>query len=286
MWPDWYGSLANVKTPMQNHFIAGDVRGPKATRAYWAIKPQGTAIIFVHGWKGQAVGTWSVFERMLSADTKCRGCDLVFYSYDSLKQPTLISAGDLYKYLKRLFIEPSSVVNKDVRWGFERGSSFQFSRVLLVAHSLGAVICRQALLRAYKTGDKWPEKTELVLFAPAHLGSTNIHSFVTEVAGLLKIPLAVAAAEFWWPTINELKEKSITLTALENQTAKALASGKADYLRAKKVFFGKKERIVTVGDFCEDEPFDSDLFPGKGHVAVCKPRDGFRTPFEEILKLL
>jgi pimeloyl-ACP methyl ester carboxylesterase len=271
---------------MQSHYISGDVRTAKGMRAYWAVEPQGTAILFVHGWKGQAVGTWSDFERLLSASPKCSSCDLIFYAYDSLRQQTLISATDLYRYLNLMFNWPLQLINKDLEPEAERGTDFYYKRIILVAHSLGAIICRQALLRAYTAHDRWPDKTELVLFAPAHLGAPNIISFITEVAGFFKVPLAIGAAKFWWPTINELREDSNTITDLAKKTAAALATGGANYLRARKVFFGKRERIVTVGNFCEDAPADSDSFPNKGHVGVCKPKDGFRAPLDEVLRIL
>jgi hypothetical protein len=269
---------------MQNHYIARNVRTTKKTRAYWAIKPGGTAILFVHGWKGKAVGTWSDFERLLSASPQCSGCDLIFYSYDSLRQQTLISATQLYRYLNLLFPRPLQLINKDLEPEVRRGNDFRYERIMLVAHSMGAIICRQALLRAYQADDWWPHQTELVLFAPAHLGAPNIVSFMTEVAGFLKVPFAIGAAKFWWPTINELKENSNTINDLAKRTAAALATGSADYLRARKVFFGERERIVTVGNFCEDAPIAS--FPNKGHVGVCKPKDSFRTPLDEVLRIL
>jgi pimeloyl-ACP methyl ester carboxylesterase len=273
-----------MQDSMQNHYISGDIRTAKKMRTYWAVKPEGTAIIFVHGWKGEAVGTWSDFERLLSSSSACRGVDLIFYTYDSLREPTLASSADLYKYLKLLFKSPLQKINKDLIHSTHRQPQFHYDRILLIGHSLGAVICRQALLRAYQSGDKWPKKTELVLFAPAHLGAPNIISFATEIAGFLKIPILIAAAEFWLPTINELKENSSTLKELASGTALALASGKANYLRAKKVLFGKHERIVTVGNFCEDAP--ADFFANKGHTDVCKPKDAFPEPLTEILGLL
>ena len=41
----------------QNHEISGDLRNAKAKRAYWAMNPTGTVIIFAHGLMGEAVGT-------------------------------------------------------------------------------------------------------------------------------------------------------------------------------------------------------------------------------------
>ena len=112
----------------------------------------------------------------------------------------------------------------------------------------------------------------------------NIISFVTELAGFLVLPLALAAARFWWPTIDELEKGSTTLTDLATRTAAALATGNANYLRARKVIFGDRERIVTVGDFCDDAP--AEFMAQKGHTDVCKPNDEFSEPVEEILRLL
>jgi hypothetical protein len=61
----------------QSHEISGDLKNAKTKRAYWAVKPTGTVVIFVHGLMGEAVGTWSNFEGLLLKSDKCQGCDLV-----------------------------------------------------------------------------------------------------------------------------------------------------------------------------------------------------------------
>ncbi len=77
------------------------------------MEPNGTAVIFVHGLMGEAVGTWSDFERLLLKSEKCAGRDLLFYPYNSADARTGANATLFYSYLGRLLKTPSAVVTED-----------------------------------------------------------------------------------------------------------------------------------------------------------------------------
>jgi pimeloyl-ACP methyl ester carboxylesterase len=170
-------------------------------------------------------------------------------------------------------------MSKDARSG-----EFQYKKVVLVAHSMGAIICRQALLRANASRDTWGDLVQLVLFAPAHLGATDIAGFASAVAEVAKAKFIVSVAELKWPVLKELQQESDTLKKLSNRTKKAIVGGKAQYLRAKKVVFGELDKVVIVDEFCSDEPYD--VFEGKGHRDVCKPKASFRDPLDAVLEFL
>ena len=269
---------------MQNHYISGDISKLKERRAYWAIKPNGTVVIFVHGLMGEAVGAWSDFERMLLSTPKGAGCDLIFYKYNSTDAQTGASSRMLYNYLKALLTKPAAIVNKDLMLTDRRAANFEYKKVILVAHSLGSIICRQALLQASKSKDNWADLVQLILFAPAHLGATDIGGFASAVAAVFKANFVVSAAELKWPVLKELQQGSDTLKKLSHRTKKALVGGKAQFLRAKKVVFGELDGVVIIDDFCDDAPYD--IFDGKGHRDVCKPKDSFRSPLEAVLEFL
>jgi pimeloyl-ACP methyl ester carboxylesterase len=269
---------------MQNHYISGDLGKPKKKRAYWAVRPTGTAVIFVHGLMGEAVGTWSNFEGLLLKSGKCQGCDLIFYKYNSTDAQVHSNSALLYEYLDELLTTPAAIVNKDAILGERRAPDFKYKKVILVAHSLGSIICRQALLEANTAKDDWREYIELVLFAPAHLGAMNIEDFVTEIASIFRAKWVVAGAKVRWPVLKDLRKGSDLLTELASGTQKAVVGGKADFLRAKKVVFGEFDRVVFVDNFCGDARLK--VFAGKDHRSVCKPNDTFLDPVKAVLEFL
>jgi Putative serine esterase (DUF676) len=269
---------------MQNHYISGDINKSKMRRAYWAFRPNGVVIIFVHGLLGEAVGTWSNFESLLLKSNKCQGCDIIFYKYNSTDDQTHASSKLFYGYLSELLTNPAKLINRDSMLLKRRGAHFQYTKVILIAHSLGSIICRQALLEAYSTEDNWRDLIDLVLFAPAHLGSRNISGFVEEFAAALGVNWIVTGAKLFWPTLGELERNSDTLQKLERETRKALRSRNAACLKAKRVVFGQSDKVVIIGDFCSDEKYK--IFAGKGHKDVCKPKDGFLEPLDVVLERL
>jgi pimeloyl-ACP methyl ester carboxylesterase len=269
---------------MQNHYISGNLRKPKKKRAYWAIRPTGTAVIFVHGLMGEAVGTWSNFEGLLLRSSKCQGCDLIFYKYNSIEAQTHSSSALLYEYLDELLTTPAVIVNKDAILGERRATDFKYKKVILVAHSLGSIICRQALLEANTAKDDWRGCIELVLFAPAHLGATDIEDLVTEIASIFSAKWVVSGAKVRWPVLKDLRKGSDLLNKLASGTREAIEGGKADFLRAKKVVFGEFDRVVVIDNFCGDARLK--VFAGKGHRSVCKPNDTFLDPVKAVLEFL
>ena len=274
---------------VQNHLIAGNPSEPKGFRAYWATRPKGTAIVFVHGFNGEAVGTWSLFERFLPQDPRCAGCDLVFFQYDSVYTNCAISASELHTLLTRLSTDRATLVDETLGSSGRPPRPVKYKRVLLIAHSMGAVVARKALLRMYRNRNKdlWAKTIILLLFAPAHLGAHVTHlvsllGIIPYVGQMLpfvryKIPALTELG------INERGQMSRSLEDMRTDTKEALERG-AFYLRARKVIFGTADKVVVPGEYCDDENFDS--VAGREHKDICKPTTDYLDPLNVVMGFL
>ena len=86
---------------MQKHLQA-ELEDPltrKLSIAYWAFVPTRTIVVFVHGFGGNAVGTWKEFDERLPARVEH---DLLFFGCDGLFRHATESAIDLFQVLDNL----------------------------------------------------------------------------------------------------------------------------------------------------------------------------------------
>lgn len=277
--------------PAQTHFIPKPLDRGRKSEAIWAIRPAGAAIVFVHGFGGEAVGTWNEFQKLLPRQDACAGHDLVFFGYDGLYTQANASADVLRRFLGELFDRPARLINPALDPSVRRPDDFAYRSVLLVAHSLGAVICRRALLNAGRQGEPWVSRTSMVLFAPAHMGATNVIELGAQVVGV--IPgigrLLAQWGKFKYKPLQDLEQGSQTLRQLEADTRTALAAGAA-HLVAREVLFGRDEEIVDSNRFCDDP--DGTYLPEqagrdeKDHTEVCKPGRRYLDPVTHVVRAL
>src|SRR5438105_9623963 len=137
------------------------------SQAWWSAEPTTSLIIFVHGFGGSAVGTWRDFPGSLRS--QLRGSDLVFYGYDGEHARAGISAGLLKKHMNVFLDHPDKVFNESMLMMVQR-DAFQYETITVVAHSLGAIVSRLALVEAFNEKQPWVNAIRLILFAPAHRG--------------------------------------------------------------------------------------------------------------------
>lgn len=155
---------------------------------------------------------------------------------------------------------------------------------MIVAHSLGAVITRRALLDATRLQAPWTTKTKLVLYAPAHKGA-SVADLALEVASSFTfLRLFGVGARFVSPLIDQLKPNSPDLNALLAETKQARKDGANGHLVAARVVIAEYERIVRNETFADDPP--PDTIPETDHLSVCKPRSDFRRPLEYLEECL
>jgi len=266
----------------QTHFIPTPIAYGKKTQAWWAVKPSGRLVVFVHGFGGSAVSTWNEFPDLLPKQSSCAGWDVVFYGYDGLFTQANISAQGLHDFVHQMGTKPAKVINPTLNPKSRRDSKFAYSSILIVAHSLGAVVTRRALLNARKLNRPWLNQTQMVLFAPAHMGANTIALGAEAISVIPGVgALLAAVAKFKFQPLQDLEAGSQTLQLLLSETQQALQAGDAPYLVARAVYVGDKERIVTTNSFCDDPPLM--ILAGKDHVDVCKPDANYLDPVQGVV---
>src|SRR5262249_20280510 len=157
------------------------------------------------------------------------------------------------------------------------------------AHSLGAIVTRQALLYALEEKTSWCKVPRLLLFAPAHKGS-DIVAMVSSILAMIR-PLSekgvAALMELAYPVLKDLNRKSRTWKRLEKQCLRAIPStlkpGDDHPLIALRVILGDTDRIVEPDSFGKD-PIP-DVLTG-GHTTICKPTPTFGGPLQLLIRVL
>lgn len=249
------------------------------TQAYFSFIQPRNLIIFIHGFGGDATGTWSDFPKYLISEQEFRFSDIIFYGYNTFKGQAGDHAGEFYDFLK-LSNYPlyNSILPKE-----QNLPERDYEKIIIIAHSLGAVIARQALLLCHVSHENWVNKVSLALFAPAHNGA-NIISLATEaLPGLFG--LIGVFAKFKYPILKDLdpNDKGI-LESIKNHTSQLQNEGKANYTRAKLVVFAKGDKVVKSFPYLNDIP--PKIIPNVSHTGVCKPKSDYMNPIDLIKSLI
>jgi hypothetical protein len=112
----------------------------------------------------------------------------VFYGYDSVHQQVNYSASEFRDFLTAFLAGPAASINPTIQhltqkhpW-LQRDAAFRYTSVVLVAHSLGAIVVRGALLESLS--QSWLDTVRLVLFAPAHKGAFVWKLLLTSLTGV------------------------------------------------------------------------------------------------------
>lgn len=255
-----------------------------AGQAIWAFNPSGHVLIFVHGFMGCPTKTWRDFHSLMPQQAAAAGCDLIFYRYDGTHRRTNQSAVGLRKFLETLFTQPLTVINSSLSKKDARPAGSRFTRFTLVAHSIGAIVSRDALLQGYRGGSPWAPLTELVLFAPAHMGVVTV-KLAQEIAPLSSIWSIFRGLQSlgWYQALLDVEENCQTLKHLRCGTRDMLTNNAAPTLVAKKVILAENDIVINSTQFCGDPP--AELIRGKRHKNVCKPSPNFSEPVNTVLSI-
>jgi hypothetical protein len=265
---------------MQTHLAVRTLKGTdkpeKDVQVLFAVQPDRKGILFIHGFSGDAIRTWSDFHELLPGSSKCAGSDMFFYGYDGLRAEMNASASIFRAFLDRLFGATNAFVADNIPPSAQRADDFGYDELVIVAHSLGAVIARRALLDATRNKSDWVTKTKLILYAPAHKGA-KVADLALEVASSFTfLKLFGIGVRFESPLIDELKPESRALKNLLEDTVTATKDGANRHLVARKVVIAEYEKIVENERFGEDPP--PDTIPDTTHTTVCKPSKDFLQP--------
>jgi len=271
---------------MGSHTKMTPVVGNRGIRVRWSNAPTRRAIIFVHGYNGDTLKTWKQFDDFLPSDPNAAGYDLIFYGYDGLYGTIWPLSQALCDFLTQFNQHPGGLQTKQPAPAAKLRSQ-PYDRVIVVAHSLGAILARWALIMANNQGCTWMPKTELVLFAPAHNGARPGQLVRFAFGGLSFLRFFAAYALFKSPLIDELDSGSRIFKRFRSDVKTALKGGKCPFLRARMVIQASKERVVHNGPFENDPPLWSPTdFVNADHSSVCKPTSYFPAPFDALRNLL
>jgi len=253
-----------------------------------------TAVVLVHGWRGDASTTWEAFPKALRSSPKAHSTDAFFFQYPTTQNGPSFCSGPFRDFLLDVLRHPStSIVNPSLpRDAAARDALALYDKVIVVAHSMGAAVARRALLDLDSDGlhDTERAKLTLLFFAPAHKGST-LALLVESGLGMEALPgasLVGKALTKFYGSLHELAEGSKFLGDLASDAANARlarlqAGGSIAYLRAF-VYHCEDDRTVERGKFDEDHQFVPVM--EKNHRKICKPDDVYRTPFNALKKFL
>ena len=272
----------------QTHFTSRALKAArkpdKDVQVLYSVDPKRKAVLFIHGFSGDAVNTWSDFHLLMPQSDKCAGYDLFFYGYDGLRADMIASASLFRDFLDRLFANASQTANDNLPPAAQRKADFGYDELVIVGHSLGAVLTRRALLDATKLGLEWTSRIKLLLFAPAHKGASVRKLAMETVSAIPFLKWFAGPAQYLSPLINQLAPDSDELKSLLSETLLACAEGKNTHLIAKIVVLAEYEKVVTNQTFGNDPP--GVAIPGASHTSVCKPRAAFLEPFALLEKFL
>lgn len=246
------------------HSPPGFLAEGKNSIAYYSIDKPKTLIVFVHGFKGVSIATWDDFASLLIVDPAFSNCDVLFYGYESLKGQAFDQSQELLKFINK---------NQKPSSPFRKENPDHYNKIIIAAHSLGAIVSRYCLLEAISSNFQWRHICKLVLFAPAHNGARVQNLVMASIPGFFKVFGGLTL--FLLPIVDDLKPDSQTITILKQTTNHYRGTAEERLLSAMVVHaFGDK--VVHNAPFCFDISSPDSPVREQSHMSICKPSSSTR----------
>jgi pimeloyl-ACP methyl ester carboxylesterase len=258
-----------------------------------------TAIVFVHGFGGDAVGTWNEFHMMVD-DTDWTSyfseSDLFFFQYSSVWERIQSSTDRLLGFLDRVIFQPdmsnftASIdalrADDTVRPGqvpveplntiSALPAERRYRQVFLVGHSEGGVVIRNGI-KDKLNGNSPILKSQLVLFAPA-IGGYAPAGFLGILANWPFLGTILDAVLQAAPAYQDLRDNDL-LKEIRRKTERkdreaAKAKDKSRPALSAYIVWGRKDRVVKPMKYDQD----NENFEDCNHIDVCKPSSSYFSP--------
>lgn len=264
---------------MNNHTISVEIKHGSDSQGFFSYNKAEVLIVFVHGFGGNSLSTWNNFPSFLLSDSKFSNSDLIFYGYETFKGQAGDHAGQLYNFMNQLQTPLSNNILPKEQNLPERN----YSKIVLLAHSLGAIITRQTLLLAEIDNKDWVNKVVMGLFAPAHNGANIINLAMQALPGLSG--LLGVFAKLRYPILSDLDnhEEGI-IQDIKSKTEFLQNQGKAEYTKAKFVVYAMGDKVVRNIQYLNDKP--PVVISPASHITICKPTEDFKAPIELLKSIL
>ena len=264
-----------------------------------------TAVVFVHGFGGDAAGTWAHFQQFVDDGDDFRelfaAVDLYFVQYQAVWESINSSADRLGSFIAKVVFDPESPQFQvplgpllpgveapiadtggdgrvDLHGGgtlLARPAGHRYRTLVIGAHSEGGVVVRQTILRTYKNGvpNSPLYDARLALFAPALFGyePSGVLGTIMNFPGLGRVIDACLRSS---PAYRDLQRDSKLKLLPKLQRETEALQDDAIGFRASLVW-GRKDRILQDGQYAKD---DAEYKDDLGHIAICKPTGGYDDP--------
>ena len=243
-----------------------------------------TLYVLCHGWHGDLTGTWgSLAQRFLDGNF-IQSADLLFLGFERNPSGADLLADWLARVIPAVF--PAYSYSRRTERTIERN----YSRLILVGHSLGAIALRGAVQKMHKAwcGDDASDicrQAQMCLYAPPLRGvvwKDYLKEFTSLAARVVRTTIRGVD-----PVSEDLASGSTYLENLRHSTNDILSSGE-EYPRAHLVL-AMQDRVVEVRDIEEFKYSDDShrVINGATHTSVCKVRRagpcGAMAPIEELV---
>ena len=250
-----------------------------------------TCIVFVHGFFGNVTKTWEYFADLCDSPDVPDAAffehsDLYFFDYPAQKAFVKHSASELAEFLNRLFPRPAMDLfhlGEEQRVAV-RAPWIPYSQLILVGHSLGAVVIRECIENQFRLPHNrgvptWIGMCEIRLFGAAHIGfkvsgrKELLYSLSPEI--LLSFPLL-------WRAFSDLQPSSSVLVSLRSRTESLAKLNPEQKCFRALLLYGTEEDIVIPGEF--DCDYVLEWQKGMNNTQVCKPDESFRDPIKVVTR--
>ena len=248
------------------------------TQTYWSRKDPDRLFIFIHGFKGDALKTWNNFPQYIGINKEFSSADIIFYGYDSLFTQVANSGLSFCEFIES-FTKSNWELIPD-SFAKSRKKEIRYNDITIISHSLGALVCRQALIEGKMRQYIWYEKTRMVLYAPAHHGNRLQSKLKAAFAKFGMIADCILAGmETRIVTLDDLDPKSIIIAQQKDAVNEACRKDDRS-LCARAVFWCPTDLVVLNAPYGQDPP--AMHIDQCNHLSICKPSSNNLEPLDKL----